>query len=100
METISRGGRPVVGLGGVRPAFGLGDAALPSGDAALRFIRGEKGAIVDVASTTLVRSGLIAVGLAIVGLRGKQLFKGTLGAGLAVEAGVLAWAWKNRQEEL
>jgi hypothetical protein len=98
MERISLGGRPVVGLGGVQPVVGLGGASLPSGDAALRFVKGERGAIIDVASTTMVRSALIAAGLLVAGFRGTKLLKGTLGAGLAVEAGVLAWAWKNKRE--
>ena len=99
MERIQIGGRRVVGFGGSRPAFGLGDASLPSGDAALRLVRGEGKAALDVAGTMFLRSGIIATGLAVAGFRGKNLLKGTIGATVAVEAGVLAWAWKNKEEE-
>ena len=72
-------------------------AALPSGDAALKLVRGQPGAIVDVGGTVLMRGALIALGLAVAGFSGTALAKGTLAAVLAVEAGVLAWAWKNKE---
>jgi hypothetical protein len=90
------GGHQVVGFGGGKPSFGLGDASLPSGDAALRLMRGEYNAVVDVVSTMLLRSTLIAGGLAVSGLRGVPLLKSTAAATAAVEAGVLVWAWKNK----
>ena len=101
MERVQLGGRPVVGFGGVKapPSFGLGDQqCLPSGDAAIRLWRGESGAAIEVAGTMLARSALIATGLAIAGFRGTKLLKGTIGAGLAVETFVLAWAWKNKDD--
>ena len=73
-------------------------ASLPSGDAALRLVRGQPEAIVPVISTVLVRGALIAGGLAIVGFRGMQLLSGATAAVLAVEAGVLAWAWSHRKD--
>jgi hypothetical protein len=95
---IQRGGRPVAGFGGVpKPSFGLGDAALPSGDAALHLMQGKRGALVEVCATTLLRSALAATGLAVAGFRGKTLLKATAGAVLGIEAGVLVWAWKNRK---
>lgn len=96
---IQRGGRHMVGFGLGAPApttFGLGEAALPSGDAALHLVRGERGAILEVVSTVVMRSALAAGGLAIAGFRGRHLVKATLGAMLGIEAGVLAWAWKNK----
>jgi hypothetical protein len=98
---IQHGGRPVVGFGNARtPTFGLGDqcpAALPSGDAAMRLMQGKPGALLDVAGTLLARSALVATGLAVAGFRGTQLVKGAFAGGLAVEAFVLAWAWKNKE---
>jgi hypothetical protein len=90
--TVQRGGRSTAGFATV----GVSDSALPSGNAALRAVRGEKGGWIDVASTMLARSALMATGLAIAGFRGKQLLKGTVAAGLAVETFVLAWAWRNK----
>ena len=103
MEQIQLGGRPVKGFGAKAPSFGLArgnqcPAALPSGDAAIRLWRGESGAAIEVAGTMLARSALIATGLAIAGFRGTKLLKGTIGAGLAVETFVLAWAWKNKDD--
>jgi hypothetical protein len=72
-------------------------AALPSGDAALKLVRGEPGAIVDVGGTVIMRGALIAVGLALAGFSGAALLKGTIGAVLAVEAGVLAWAYRHKE---
>ena len=76
----------------------VGAASLPSGDAALRLVRGQPEAIVPVISTVLVRGALIAGGLAIVGFRGMQLLSGATAAVLAVEAGVLVWAWSHRKD--
>lgn len=97
---IQRGGQPVRGFSnGSAAGFGLGDAALPSGDAALHLMQCKRGALVEVGATMLMRSALVATGLAVAGFRGADLFKGTLGAVLGIEAGVLAWAWKNRESE-
>jgi len=97
MERIHFGGQPVAGFGG-RSVVGLGDASLPSGDAAIRLMKGESGALVSVGATTLVRGALVATGLAVAGFRGTNLLKGAIGATLAIETFVLAWAWKNRED--
>jgi hypothetical protein len=76
----------------------VGAAALPSGDAALHLMQGKPGAIVEVASTVALRGVLVAIGLAVAGFRGAALLSGTAGAVLAIEAGVLAWAWMNKEE--
>jgi len=100
LETIQRGGHPVVGFSLAaedEPEKGAScPAALPSGDAAIRFVRGEPGAVFAVAGTMLARSALIGTGLAIAGFRGANLLKGTIAGGLAVETFVLAWAWHNK----
>lgn len=93
---IQRSGFAQRGFALGEPSEPSGATCLPSGDAALRLMRGERGALADVAGTLLARSALMATGLAVAGFRGKQLFKGTVAAGLAVEAFVLAWAWKNK----
>ena len=92
------GGRRVVGFGGGTQSVGLGDASLPSGDAAIRLMRGDYNATVDIVSTMLLRGTLVAAGLAVAGLRGGPLLKGTIGATVAIEAGVLAWAWRNKDK--
>jgi hypothetical protein len=98
--TIQRGGHTVVGFSLAEedePEKGAScPAALPSGDAAIRLVRGEPGAVFAVAGTMLARSALIGTGLAVAGFRGGDLLKGTIAAGLAVETFVLAWAWHNK----
>lgn len=83
-------------------SFGLGgeegQQCLPSGDAALRLMEGKPGALFEVAGTLLARSALMASGLALAGFRGRELAKGTLAAGLAVEAFVLGWAYVNKRK--
>lgn len=76
----------------------VGSASLPSGDAALRLVRGNPEALIDVGSTMLLRGSLVALGLAIAGFRGIQILTGSAAAVLAIEAGVLVWAWGHRKE--
>jgi len=77
---------------------GLGDAGascapcLPSGDSARRIVNGDWSALPTATMHWLGRSALIGVGLAIAGLRGKQLVKGALLGATAIEAFVLTWA--------
>jgi hypothetical protein len=73
-------------------------AALPSGDAALKLVRGQPGGLVAVGTTMLVRGALAAVGLAVAGFRGAALFTGAAAAVLAIEAGVLVWAYGHRDQ--
>jgi hypothetical protein len=99
---IQRDGRPVAGFSLGTGSLGENPgsqcpAALPSGDAAMRLVQGKPGALLDVAATMLMRSALAATGLAVAGFRGNTLLKGTMAAGLAIEAGVLAWAWRNKE---
>jgi hypothetical protein len=96
MIQVQRGGRSVPGFSLGTPREPGGATCLPSGDAALRLMRGQPGALVEVAGTMVARSALMATGLAVAGFRGRELLKGTVAAGLAVEAFVLAWAWKNK----
>lgn len=49
--------------------------------------------------TVGLRSTLIALGLGVVGFRGKALILGTIGAACGIEVGVLVWAaWLVYQE--
>ena len=69
---------------------------LPSGDAAIQFVRGgpnwpAKG--LAVLGTALMRGTLVAGGLYAAGARGKELVKLTAAATAAVEAGILVWAF-------
>lgn len=98
---IRRNGQAVAGFSiATSPADDsvLGGFCLPSGDAALRLMQGKPGALVDVAGTMLMRGALVVTGLAIAGFRSTDLLKGTVGAVLGIEAGVLAWAWKTNRE--
>ena len=69
---------------------------LPSGDAAIQFIKGgprwpSNG--LAVLGTALLRGTLVAGGLYAAGARGKQLALYTTAATAAIEAGVLGWAF-------
>ena len=78
----------------------VGTASLPSGEAALRLVRGQPEAIIDVGASMLLRGSLVALGLAIAGFRGMQILTGSAAAVAAIEAGVLVWAWGHRKEGL
>jgi hypothetical protein len=68
-------------------------ACLPSGDAALNFVRNPTlKNTVSLLGTVALRSVLVAGGLAVAGARGEQLLKYTAGAVLGIETGVLIWA--------
>jgi hypothetical protein len=72
------------------------DACLPSGTAAIEFVRGgpswPKNGLA-VLGTALLRGSLVAGGLYAAGVRGKELAKLTTAATAAIEAGVIAWAF-------
>jgi hypothetical protein len=80
------------------PTFGLGDGCitLPSSDAAVTLVQGNIApGIVGVAASTLLRAGLIAGGLYLVGQR-DHLARNAIAAASAIEIFVLAWvAGKN-----
>lgn len=67
---------------------------LPSEAAARALVRGEPGAWVDVLSSTLLRASLIGAGLYVVGSR-ERLVRNALAGALAVEIGVLLFAWNT-----
>ena len=65
--------------------------ALPSGNAALAFVQGQQGALPAVVGYTLLRAGLIGVGLYVAGQR-RYIVRHALVSSLAIEAFVLGWA--------
>ena len=72
---------------------------LPSAEAANRLVRGDAKAIVPVAGTMILRAGLIAAGLYLVGNK-ERIVPGALAGAAAIEAFVLAWAWSHRENQL
>ena len=88
---------------GLRAQLGIhaptvGGPALPSGDAALSLVKGERGAALKVAETMGLRAALVAAGLLCAGFPAALLVRGTIGAVLGIEAGVLAWAYTNKDK--
>jgi hypothetical protein len=67
---------------------------LPSGDAALNLVRKPSAATAGYAvGTGLVRAGIVAGGLYVVGgLRGKELLKTSLIAAGSIELAIMLWA--------
>ena len=65
---------------------------LPSGDAAIDWLAGKPGGGARVLTSMALRSALVASGLTVAGLRGRQLALCTAAAVVAIEIGVLAWA--------
>lgn len=71
---------------------------LPSGESASDFIEGKPGSTGRLLFHYLGRSVLVGVGLAVVGVRGKELVKYSLAAAGAIELFVLGYAWYKRGE--
>lgn len=70
-------------------------ACLPSGDAAILFMRGGPNwpqNFLKVLGTFVLRGALVGTGLALAGVRGKELIKYTAAGTGAIEAGVILWA--------
>jgi len=75
-------------LGNLVPLSGdLPEGSPPTSYAAHAVLQGNRGSIFAFAGLTLLRSLLIAPGLALAGIRGKKLFYGSL-AGSGVISGV------------
>lgn len=64
---------------------------LPSQDAAIHVAQGTPGGWFEAAGSTLFRAGLIAGGLYVAGLRGRDLWMGSLAGATAVELFVLGY---------
>ena len=89
---------------GLRAQLGIhaptvGGPALPSGDAAPWLSsRARSGSALKVAETMGLRAALVAAGLLCAGFPAALLVRGTIGAVLGIEAGVLAWAYTNKDK--
>lgn len=71
-------------------------ACLPSGDAALSFVRAPTWTnFGQVLGTMVIRGALVGTGIYLAGARGKEFWLYTGAATAAVEGGVLVWgAWQ------
>jgi len=101
MDTPVTPDGPPSGLGNIVP---LGNAATlpkgspPSSYAAYAVLDGEKGAIIRFAGLTILRSLLIAPGVAIMGIRGKQLVLGSLAGSGVISLSALGYVWYSRKQ--
>lgn len=71
--------------------------SLPSGESASDFLEGKSGSAARLTMHFLGRSALVGVGLALAGLRGKELVKCSLAGSAAIEGFVLAYAAMHRE---
>ena len=73
--------------------------ALPSGESASDVIEGVPGSGIRLVGHFLGRAVLLALGLAAVGLRDKELVKASLAGSAAIEFFVLGYAAVNREKK-
>ena len=73
-------------------------AALPSGQAAFDLVSGDRSCLLPVIGTTLARSALIGVGMAVAGER-KHLVRNAVAGAVAVEGFVLIWALFKKENQ-
>jgi hypothetical protein len=90
------------GLGNVVP---LGAADVPQGSppssyAAHAVVQGERGALVRFAGLTVLRSLLIAPGMAVVGVRGRPLLLGSLAASGLISVAAIGYCWSGRRASM
>lgn len=64
----------------------------PSAYSATALVRGEQGALLDCALHTAFRAGLIAMGMVIVGVPERELYRAALGGAVAIEVFLVAYA--------
>jgi hypothetical protein len=70
----------------------------PSTYSILALLEGQPGAVGDVVENTLLRMLLIAPGLWLVGLRGRQLVLSTAAASASITVGLTGYyAWRGRR---
>lgn len=72
-------------------------ASLPSSEAAMRLVQGDPSASIAVVTTSLLRAGLIGVGLFLAGER-EHLLRNSLAAAGAIETFVLGWTYFHRND--
>jgi hypothetical protein len=90
------------GLGNVVPLGADAAANIPEGSpptsyAAYAVVTGERGALLRFAGFTLLRSLIIAPGVALAGVRGRQLVWGSLAASGVISAAALGYAYASRK---
>lgn len=71
---------------------------LPSGESAAAVVSGDLNAVPVAAFHTLVRAGLIGLGMYAAGLR-QHAVKYSIAGALGIEVFVLLWAWYEKQQE-
>lgn len=75
------------------------EASLPSSSAVKAVLDGEPMGWPKVFATTLLRGGLIAPGLFVAGVRGKQLVFGAIGGAVGITLFLfLFYGWKRTQQ--
>lgn len=72
--------------------------SLPSGESASDFLEGKSGSTARLTMHFLGRAVLIGTGLAVAGVRGKELAKLSLAGSAAIEAFVLGYAAVNKDK--
>lgn len=73
-------------------------AALPSGEAAAEFVRGDLKALPRVLAHTALRATLIGVGAWLAGADRKTLVRDAIAGSLGIDAFVIGWALLRRRE--
>lgn len=71
---------------------------LPSGEAAQKLLAGDSSALGPVIGFTLLRAGLIGVGLYAAGQR-KDVVRGAIAGATMIEVFVLAWAALEKKQQ-
>lgn len=89
-------------VGNVVPLSGANDGVIPEGSpptsyAAHAVLGGEPGAIIRFGALTILRSLLVAPGLAIAGIRGKPLLYGSLASSGMISAFAIAYCYAQMQ---
>jgi len=101
MATQATSGPPAA-LGNIVPlgnADTIPEGSPPSSYAAYAVIEGEKGSVMRFAGLTLLRALLIAPGMALAGVQGRQLVLGSAtGSGL-ISVAALGYAWFCRKQQ-
>lgn len=74
-------------------ATGVPEGSPPTSYAAYAVLQGEKGALLKFSALTLLRSLIIAPGMAVAGIRGKKLLYGSMAASGVVSAVALGYCY-------
>lgn len=94
---------PPKALGNIVPIGGFDEVpegSPPSSYAAASCARGDAGALPRMFGLTLLRALLIAPGVAMAGVRGKQLVYGSLAGSGLITVSALLYAWAGRRASM